>query len=577
MAEAVRHFLRIRDPEHHRVEIESRFPAGAPRDVFMPVWTPGSYLVREYARHVETLAAEASDGAALPAAKTAKNRWRVEAPAGEPFVIRYRLYGRELTVRTNFVDRDFALFQGPATFLCGVGDGARAHHVTVETPSSWTRVACALPEDGGGYRAADFDALADAPIYAGSAEARGFRVAGREHLLIVEGADALWDAASATRDCAAIAETLHRLWGFLPYDRYFLLQILAAGASGGLEHRDCAVLLADPFAVRTRKGYLEWLALVAHEMFHAWNVKRLRPRALGPFDYEAENPTPSLWVAEGVTRYYDDLLVHRSGLSSRKEYLRALGKQLADLENVPGRAVQSLRDASFDAWIKYYRQDENTVNSAVSYYVKGAVVAFLLDVRLRRETAGRASLDTVLRLAYDRWSGARGFAEEEFRATAEEIAGADLGEFFGNAVDTVAELDLEPAFEWFGLRRRAKPLREDEEAGAWLGAKAKNDEGRLVVQEVRRDSPAWRAGLAPGDEIVGLAGHRVLAGKWEERLRSFRPAETAELLVARRGRLLPLAVTFAAPPDVWTLEVDAAATAEQKARLESWLQGNGSA
>ncbi len=572
MTEAVSHTVRIADPLHHRVEVEARFPAGAPLEVFMAVWTPGSYLIREYARHVETMTAAGADGASLPLAKTAKNRWRVDAPAGRAFTLRYRLYCHELTVRTNFVDSEFALLQGAATFLCGVGDDVRPHTVRIEAPPHWPHALCALGEEDGAFVAPDFDALVDAPLYAGGASPCSFQVAGRAHRLVTEGADALWDGERAARDCAAIAETLVHLWGFLPYDRYLLLNILAAGR-GGLEHASCAVLLADRFKSRTRKGYLEWLGLVAHEMFHAWNVKRLRPRRLGPFDYESENYTTSLWVAEGITSYYDDLLVHRAGLSSRKEYLEALGKQLADLGEVPGRAVQPLADASFDAWIKYYRQDENTANSAVSYYLKGAVVAFLLDVRLRRETAGRAGLDAVLRLAYDRWSGARGFAEEDFRAAAEEVAGADLGDFFHGAIDTTAELDVAEALDWLGLRRRAKPPREDEEAPAFLGGKTKVEDGRLLVLEVRRGSPAWHAGLSPGDEIVALAGYRAPAAKWEERLRSFRPGESAELLVARRERLLPLQVTFAAPPASWRLDPDPAADPERKARLEAWLAG----
>jgi predicted metalloprotease with PDZ domain len=572
MGEPVRHLLRISDPSHHRVEVESRFPAGAPLEVFMPVWTPGSYLVREYARHVETMAAAGGDGAPLVVRKTAKNRWRVEAAPGSSFVLRYRLYAHELTVRTNFVDSGFALLHGAATFLCAVGDLARPHAVSVEVPGAWSEVHCALAVESGAFNAPDFDALVDAPIYAGSATPHSFRVAGREHLLITEGTDPLWDAGRALGDCAAIAESLHHLWGFAPYDRYLLVNLLGAGR-GGLEHANGAVLLADRFKTRTRKGYLEWLSLVAHEMFHAWNVKRLRPLALGPFDYERESHTPSLWIAEGITDYYDDLLVHRAGLSSRKEYLDALGRHLRDLEETPGRAVQPLADASFDAWIKYYRQDENSPNATVSYYVKGAVVAFLLDVRLRQETDGRAGLDAVLRLAYDRWSGARGFTEAEFRATAEEVASADLGEFFARAVDSTAELEVEPALAWLGLRRRPKPPRDGEETPAYLGVKTKVDDGRLIVLEVRRGSPAWNGGVAPGDEIVGVAGYRAPARDWENRLRSFRPGESAELLVARRERLLPVQITFAAPPEEWRLEPDPAAEPECKARLESWLTG----
>ena len=571
MTQPIGHIVRICDPPRHRVEVESAFPPGAPELVFMPVWTPGSYLVREYSRHVETIAASAPDGSPLGLEKTAKNRWRVAA-GGQGFTLRYTLYCHELSVRTNFVDGSFALLQGAATFLAGVDDVRRPQRLRVEAPADWRRLLCALPTEQEWFQAEDFDALVDAPIYAGNAALRAFSVDGREHRVATEGEDSTWDGERALRDCARVVEALRALWGFLPYSRYLLINILAPGGRGGLEHRDSAVLLADRFKARTRKGYLAWLSLVAHEMLHAWNVKRLRPRALGPFDYEREVHTPSLWIAEGITSYYDDLLVHRAGLSSRAEYLAALSRHLADLHDAPGRIVQPLADASFDAWIKYYRPDENTPNSAVSYYVKGAVVAFLLDARLRLETAGAASLDTVMRLAYDRWSGAQGFHEPEFRAAAEAVAGADLSEFFARAVDRAEELDLGPALGALGLRPRVKPPREDDEPRGHLGAKTRVEEGRLLVVDVRRDSPAWHAGLSPGDEILALAGYRVPAAKWEERLLAFRPGETTRMTVARRERLTELEVTFAeAPAERWRLEADPAAPPEARARLEGWL------
>ncbi len=573
--------MHIGDPVHHRVEVESEFPPGSPAEVFMPVWTPGSYLIREYSRHVEAVAASTLGGETLALSKTAKNRWRVAVPpavlgddAAQGFRLRYRLYCHELTVRTNFVDAEFALLQGAATFLAGVGDLARPHLVRIEIPAAWRQVRCSLPQQDGGYVAASYDDLVDAPVYAGNAEAHEFAVAGCGHLVVCEGADRTWDGEGAVRDCARIVGALHALWGFLPYERYLLLNVLAPGGRGGLEHRDCSVLLADRFKVRTRRGYLDWLGLVAHEMFHAWNVKRLRPLALGPFDYEREVHTHSLWVAEGITSYYDDLLVHRAGLSTRKEYLTALSKHLADLHNAPGRAVQPLADASFDAWIKYYRQDENTPNSAVSYYVKGAVAAFLLDARIRVETAGAASLDTVMRLAYDRWSAERGFDEGDFRAAAEEVAGADLDEFFRQTIDSAEELDLSAALAALGLRQRAKPSRDEDSPRAFLGVKTKLDDGRLLVQEVRRDTPAWNAGIAPGDEIVAIAGYRVAPSQWEDRLQAFHAGETSTLTIARRERLAELPVTFgAAPEDRWRLEPDPAADPEAKGRLEKWLSG----
>jgi predicted metalloprotease with PDZ domain len=335
--------------------------------------------------------------------------------------------------------------------------------------------------------------------------------------------------------------------------------------------------MTSRWKARSRDGWLDWLGLASHELFHAWNVKRLRPRELGPFDYETEIYTPSLWIVEGLTSYYDDLLVHRTGLSSRKEYLARLSRDLEKLQTHPGRLVQPLLDASFDAWIKFYRRDENFANAGVSYYVKGALLGFLLDARIRRATAGRAGLDDVMRRAWALWSGATGYRHEEFLALVSEVAGEPLGAWLEDALASAAELDYGEALDFYGLRfkERKEKERDDgepEEPAGWLGIEAEVKDGRLVVAEVKRGTPAHAAGVNVDDELLALAGYRVLADHWPERLKAFRPGEAAELLVARRERLLPLPVVFGEKPaERWRLEVDPAATPEQQQRLDEWL------
>ena len=602
MPEPISYTLRFPAPQTHYVEVEAVVPTGGRPtiELMMATWTPGSYMIREYARHLEDVSAASPSGEPLALEKIQKNRWQVATRGAARAVVRYRVYARELSVRTNFVDAGFALLNGAPTFLTlaedgnskGTAAGGRPHDVQIVLPPSWKTAVCPLPpppgstEGDGRFRAESFDALADAPIYAGNPSLYRFEVAGRPHLLLNEGEGGVWDGPRSAADVERIVREQAAFWGQVPYPRYVFFNLLVE-EGGGLEHRDSTVLMESRCASRRRKDYLDWLRLVSHEFFHAWNVKRLRPVALGPFDYENEVYTRDLWIAEGLTTYYESLLVHRAGLSTQSELLKALSSDIEKLQTAPGREVQSLEDSSFDAWIKYYRRDENFNNTGISYYTKGAVVGFLLDARIRRATDGRKSLDDALRLAYARWSGERGFRSTEFHALLEEVAGADLDPWLDRALSSTAELDYSEALEWYGLRfveKKDENGGEDDdkdetsgpaEAAGWLGMETEDRDGRLLVKEVKRGTPAYDTGLNAEDEIVGLGDYRVTPEDLKDRLKAYRPGETVEVLVARRDRLLRLPATFAAKPKTrWKLAVDPGATPEQKARLEAWLRSS---
>jgi predicted metalloprotease with PDZ domain len=336
------------------------------------------------------------------------------------------------------------------------------------------------------------------------------------------------------------------------------INLLTEGA-GGLEHARSCVLMANRWVTRTRKAYLRWLELASHELFHAWNVKRLRPIELGPFDYEREVITPSLWVVEGITDYYGDVLVLRAGRSSPQEFLDSLSDKIEELQTTPGRAVRSLTLASMDAWIKLYRPDENTPNTSISYYTKGAVVAFLLDAAIRRATRDARSLDDVMREAYAHYAGTRGYAADEFRAVTERVAGVDLGAFWRRAIEGSDELDYTEALQVFGLQFKPVPPPLNGRPRAWMGAATKVDAGRLLIAQVKRDTPAFTAGLNVDDEIVAIDDVRVRADRLDERLEQYLPGDRMHVLVARRDRMISLDVTLGAePPRTWRLEVSPA-------------------
>jgi len=584
--EPVRYTVRFPAPQSNSLEIEASFPTeGRPTiELFLPVWTPGSYLVREYARQVEAFKA---DGGKLSWHKTRKNRWQVETGGAALVIVSYRVFAHDPAVQGNWVDAGFAMLNGAANFMTLVGGTNRPHEVNIVLPPSWKLSISGMKGDGNHYAAADYDELVDSPIYTGNAHVYPFDVAGKKHFLVNEGEAGVWDGPASARDVQKIVEEYARMWGGLPYEKYVFFNMLVE-SGGGLEHKTSTWMNSSHWAWRntqepaprnesgaaapppsgpTRAG---WLGLVAHEYFHTWNVKRLRPIELGPFDYENEVYTRSLWIAEGVTSYYGPLALRRAGLTTREQFLRSLSSTIGQLQRVPGRLALPVESASFDAWIKLYRPDENTNNTAISYYTKGDVLGFLLDAKIRKATGGAKSLDDVMTTAYARYSGSRGYTPEDFRRVANEVAGADLGPWFHQVLETTEELEYSEALDWFGLRFRPATQRE---LSGDQGLTTRVDNGRLVVTQVRRGTPAAAAGFNVNDEILALGDLRVRPEVFSQRMGLYKAGETISVLIARRDQLQRLELTLSKTPrESWDLEVRTDATEEQKVRLIKWLR-----
>ncbi|MBI5282577.1 MAG: M61 family metallopeptidase [Candidatus Solibacter usitatus] len=590
--EPIRYTLRFPQPHTHYVEVTASVPAGKPAiELFMAVWTPGSYLVREYARNVEGFKAVAPGGNELAWRKTRKNRWQVDAAGAARVEVGYRVYAHEMSVQGNWVDAGFAMLNGAPNFMTLVGGERRPYEVRVELPAAW-RTSISGMKNGSAantWLAADFDELLDCPIYAGSAPIHEFEVEGKKHYLVNEGEGPMWDGPASARDVAKIVAEYSRQWGGLPYEKYVFFNMIVE-SGGGLEHKNSTWLGAsrwaygntqeapeNPAAVGERSGRrpsrLGWLGLVSHEYFHLWNVKRLRPVELGPFDYENEVYTRSLWLAEGVTSYYGPLALRRAGLSTREQFLRSMGQTIGQLQKTPGRLVTPVESASFNAWIQLYRPNENSPNTAISYYTKGDVVGFLLDAKIRKATGGAKSLDDAMKLAYARYGGARGYTPEQFRAVCNEVARADFGAWFKNALETTEELDYKEVLEWYGLRFRPEPARGGGAPRILTGISANTASGRIVVSGLRRGTAGYDAGLNVDDEILAVSGYRVRAEQWPSRLENYKPGETVDLLISRRDKLMTLKMPVVGDkPQAWGLEVRPDATEEQKGRLKGWLR-----
>ena len=572
-------------PETHLYEITMRiapFPSPLGRfDLVLPVWTPGSYMVREFSRHVRDLAAEGPAGTPLPVVKISKNRWRVgllDDPSAGPFTVRYRVYAHELTVRTSHLDASHGYGNGANLFFYVDGRKDEPQRVRFELPPGW-KVTIALPRAGSAFAAADYDELVDSPFECGTHRVFPFRVLGVPHAL------ALWgegneDPRRLVRDLTALVKEAARLFGGLPYDRYVFLAHLAAGAGGGLEHRASQSVGMEPFSFRPEASYRGNLRLFSHELFHAWNVKRIRPEPLGPFDYTAETYTHDLWAMEGITSYYEELLLVRAGRIEPKHLFEEMGKRLQAHRETPGARVQSVEAASFDAWIRHYRPDENSPNVAESYYRRGSLVGWALDLTIREASGGRRSLDDVMRGLWRRF-GAKGrpYPAGEIERLAASAAGRSLARFFDRYVRGVETPPFERLFPAFGLTHRERPEKDsDGETPARVprradfGWKTKEEAGRLSVAEVYAGRPAYEAGISAGDELVAVSGVRAEADQLKRIERDAAPGTSVDVALFRRKRLLAVSLVLGARR-AFTYEIVPAegAGAAAKRMCRGWL------
>jgi len=540
--------ISFKEPQAHYAEVKMQISdiKGAYIDVKMPVWTPGSYLVREFSKNVEGFEAVGTDSRQLASKKITKNTWRVFTEKASNITIAYRVYAYEVSVRTSFIDQAHAFLSPAGLFMYVDGQLGRSAEVTIQPHDAWSRVSTGLEPVAGKqftYTAPNFDVLFDSPIEVGNQDVFEFMAAGVPHEVAMYGGGN-YDKEKLRNDMALIVERAAAIFGENPNKRYVFIVHNYQSGGGGLEHLNSTVLGASRFNYATENGYKSFLSLVAHEYFHLWNIKRLRPAALGPFDYDKENYTTNLWIGEGFTAYYDNLLVRRAGFYSEEDYLQTLAADVSAVENRPGNKVQPLSESSFDAWIKYYRPDENSINTGVSYYNKGALMAMLMDIKILQATGGEKGLDDVMREAYTTFYKKRnqGFTDEEFKELAEKIAGISLDDVY-QLVNTTNSPDYNKYLQHVGLELI------DLNAGYEIpdiGIKTSHTDGKLLVQTVLRDSEAWNSGINVKDELIAVNGYRIDGtGKELDRvIQSGKVGDSVKLIIARDGVIQELSVVI---------------------------------
>lgn len=599
MNESIRYTLRAARPEAHlfAVDCEILTPDSEGQQVALPAWIPGSYMIREFAKNIVSIRATAGRRA-VPLEKLDKHTWRA-APVSGSLTVTIEVFAHDTSVRGAFLDGTRGFLNGTCVFLRVLGQEDRPCEAVFERPSgirgrSWQLVTAMTPtktdkQGFGSYRAADYDELIDHPVEIGTPTVAKFRACGVPHTIAITGRHDT-DLKRLVNDVRKICEAQIRFFGEpAPMNRYVFFVNAVPEGYGGLEHRASTALICGRndlprTGVReSTEAYRTFLGLVSHEYFHTWNVKRIKPAAFAPYDLDRENYTSLLWAFEGLTSYYDDLLLVRAGLISRKDYLTTLARNITSLLRNPGRLRQSIAESSFDAWSKYYRQDENTPNAVVSYYLKGSLVGLCLDLEIRARTKQRKSLDDVMLQLWERYGKTGvGVPEDGVEQAFDEVTGLKFGPFFASAVHGTEELPLTRVLNSVGVKMKVRPARTSTDRGGvvtgaeptqrqravWLGLRTATEGSEIKVTHVLEGSPAQAAGLAPGDILVAIDSLKVDGKSFDGIVQQLRVDQRIALHAFRRNELGRYAITpKSAPADT----CDLIAPTARNGGYEKWL------
>lgn len=574
---AARYTVSIPSPKTHLIHVlvEVEKQDKEPLRLGLPVWTPGSYMVRDYSQHIQDVAAHDEGGDPLSMTQLDKRSWEVDAPPGTRVHFSYRLYAYSLTVRTNHVDDTHGFICSAATFVAVEGHEEEPCSIAFELPKDWSLHTPLRADESGVYHADTFDHLVDSPFEAGHLTRTDFMAAGKPHSYVFWG-DGNYDTEKLVKDTQAVIEcTADHYGGTVPYEDYMFIVHSARGARGGLEHMNSTVLAWDSLGFSPLFKHESFMRLVAHEYYHTWNVKRIRPRVLGPFDFSKENYTKMLWLHEGGTVYYEGLMPMRSGILRTESWLKEMAKSVHTLRSFPGRKHQTVGESSFNAWTKLYRRNEHSQNNMISYYLKGQLVCLCLDKKIREETGETKSLDDVMRLFYERTCPPKpGYLDEDVAPWIEEATGVNVEAFLAAYVDGLEPLPLEETLAWYGLELKGEWDKGGQDAGvgAYLGVQLAGSSGGVRVTHVSEEGPALEAGIYAMDEIVALDDYRVSGSDLSERLKTYAPGDRVTLTLFRRERLRTLDVQLSERPfDNYVLKPQKEASDEQKRRFKSLL------
>lgn len=575
----VNHQLSFPDLATQYVHVQSRFPAeGAETYLLLPRWTPGSYLIHNFDSDVDGLKVTDEAGRQLVVQKQSADRWLVRSNDSAFVQVRYRVHAARLNVSQSWLSSQYGLLNFTSVLMYTSGSRGLAQWLVVEPPTALPLALSPLPalELPNTWLASDYDELVDSPLILTDQAPRRFSVDGRAYVLAQAGDARHWDHVKAVEDIETLIAEQNDFWGSVPLQRdYWIFNVLSE-YGGGLEHDHSTVLMAGRRQMLNRKDYIDWLSLVSHEYFHVWNVRRMRPLGLEEYDYQQPQYTSSLWFVEGLTSYYDDLFLSRAKLITPVEYLERIAAHIHALEMTPGRLGISLEQASRDAWTRHYQPDANAINSQISYYIKGAVVALVLDIYLRDESRGRLSLDDVMRDMYETWEQ-EPYPEPAFFESLERLAGTEARQWVEPMIKGTAEPDVDQALDWLGLVVERQPGKVLVEAaggsmGAGFGLNFSAEGQQLIVESVVEGLAGAAAGIIPGDEVLAVDEQRVTADNFEKLRLRLRPDQQLYVLVARQGQVLNLPLRTSEPRSMrYEIRSRANFGTRQLKRLRRWL------
>ena len=541
-------------------------------EVIMPVWIPGSYMVREFSRQVEGFNAQSADGKSLTSYKVRKNRWRVVSKGAKQISVSYLVYSFELSVRTNYVIDEFAFMNGAALFMYTEESRNLPSKIKFVPWKGWEKISSALPlsaSDKWIRLAENFDRIADSPTVIGNHDEITFDYKGIPHHVAMIG-KAKYDREKISKDLFKVVVESTKIFGENPNKDYTFFVINGSTGGGGLEHLNSTSIMVARTCYESENDYIGFLNLAAHEYFHLWNVKRIRPVELGPFDYENEVYTRQIWFFEGFTSFYDDYIIHKMGLNSDQDYIESVKGNIQSIINTPGSGYQSLAEASFDAWIKYYRQTENSKNSSISYYTKGGVVAAMLNLDILNSTNGEKSLNDVMHYLYHEHFKKlnRGLTDAELQNAFEKVSGKSYDDFFRRYVFGTEPLPYEEFLSYAGISL----IRKDgmKEPMGYLGATFNPVGNRLLISYVERNSAAWEQGLYVNDEILNVDGKEPLQIK--DYLTSKKPGDPISIRLTRMGLPKDITIHLGEPTQVeFEISKIQKPTKGQKIIYEKWI------
>jgi predicted metalloprotease with PDZ domain len=566
----IQYTLGMSQPQTHLFEVQVEFKNISQEqslDLLLPVWRPGRYVVLDFAGGVQEFSAE-SGGKLLRWEKTDKTTWHIETNGASSVTAKYKVYADEFGDRTRGLNDRHGFVDGSAVFMYAEKFRKLPLTLRVDPYNDWHVTTGLDARSRNDFTAPDYDYFVDCPMEIGTQKDFPFTVDGVPHVLSIYG-EGNWNPDTLIRDISKIVKAEKDFWGGFPYKRYVFLLELMPNYGGGTEHINSCALNSSPFGFKNPDSYRGFLGLISHEYFHTWNVKQLRPKGIHPYDYTKENYSDELWIAEGTTSYFDQLLMVRAGYTTTAKYINGFGSMIAEERNRPGNKIQSVADASFDAWVKYWKWNRQSYNAESDYYERGAMVSGLFDLEIRQQSANKYSLDDVMREMYKRFPlSGPGYTLDDLQNVISSLTGADCKPFFRDFIYGTKPFEWEKELAYAGLEVTNK----DSIPKAWLGVGTMDADGLLRVTQVVANSPAYLSGLGNGDEIVAINGYKASSTNFGSRIGELKPGDAITLTCLQNDRLRTITVTLGtAPKSNYSVAQVKTPTDLQKAIYESWL------